>query len=254
MRTLAGDKVEKQVVFVSGVQRSGTNMVMEVLDRSMETDVFMETDRRAFDHYEMRDISTIRRLVARSGSGRVVIKALLEAHRLAGLMEAFAPAKAIWIFRAYEDMVNSYMANWPGGRNQLDAIVRERTGGNWRANGMTDETLEIVRRHYRPEMNDASALAVFWHYRNQLYFDQGLDRDPRVMLLQYESMVTEPEEYVCGIAQFLGVRPTKAMIGIISPASVRKRPPPDIAPDVRALCEAMYRRLVAVWGRQRRAS
>lgn len=43
-------------VFVAGMHRSGTNMLMEVLDWNGLTDVYHEADLRAFTPgYEMRD-------------------------------------------------------------------------------------------------------------------------------------------------------------------------------------------------------
>ena len=38
----------QQHVFVAGMQRSGTNLLMDVLDASHATQVFHETDPRAF--------------------------------------------------------------------------------------------------------------------------------------------------------------------------------------------------------------
>jgi len=238
---------DREVVFVSGVQRSGTNMLMEVLERSWETEVFMETDPRAYDNYLMRERPIIRRLVEASPSRTVVIKALCEAHEVAQLMADFAPARAIWMYRHYDDMINSNMVAWPGGRNQIEDIVRDRDSAGWRGRGMTDETHAIIRRHHRPEMNDASALGLFWYYRNQLFFDQGFDRNDRVMLVRYESMVTDPAKHVAAIARFAGIECRRSMVDLISPASVRKRPSPDIDGDVRALCDEMLARLDAVW-------
>src|SRR5688572_22752173 len=41
-------------VFVAGVHRSGTNMMMDILERSWETDVLHESDSRAFEDNLMR--------------------------------------------------------------------------------------------------------------------------------------------------------------------------------------------------------
>ena len=57
---------QKLTVFVAGVQRSGTNMLMDALERSFETDVYHERDPRAFDNYLMRPPEVIARLHARS--------------------------------------------------------------------------------------------------------------------------------------------------------------------------------------------
>lgn len=264
---LAGAAGAKQTVFVAGVQRSGTNMVMDVLERSWQTEVFHEFDPRAFDTYMMRPPAVIRGLIDASPAPWVVVKALHEGHDLAGLLDRYRPARAIWMFRGFDDMINSNMANWPGGRNQIEDIVaardpaqdsaqgraRDLDRADWRGRGMTEATLATVRAHYRPAMNDASALGLFWFYRNQLFFDQGFEADRRVLLLRYESLVGEPARQVDGLARFLDLRPTEPMRRLIVPGSVAKRPPPDIDPDVRRLCQEMLARLDAAQGDPPRA-
>src|SRR5215813_11979618 len=100
----------KQAVFVAGVQRSGTNMMMDVLEQSYDTDVYHETDNRAFEDYEMRPRTVIHRLVNTSKASVVVIKALCELHEVRQLLDEFAPAKGIWIVRDFADVVNSHLA------------------------------------------------------------------------------------------------------------------------------------------------
>jgi hypothetical protein len=234
---------EKRVTMVCGVQRSGTNMLMKILERSIETEVYHESDRRAFATHQMRPPSTIRGLIEKSPARRIVIKALCEGDKVSELLDVFAPANAIWMVRRYEDVINSNMKLWPGGRNQLDKIVFDRNAGAWRGRGMTDETHALIRRHYRPEMNDASALALFWYYRNQLLFDQRLDEDPRFLVLRYESLVQDPEGYGALIARFAGVGFMPSMVNFVFSDSVRKRPSPGIDPPIRSLCDGMLDRL-----------
>ena len=240
-------RADKQTVFVTGVQRSGTNMVMDVLERSWQTEVFHESDRRAFDDYVMRPPAVIGGLIDASPARWVVVKALHEAHDFAGLLDRFAPAKGIWMFRGYDDMINSNMANWPGGRNQIEDIVADRDRAGWRGKGMRDQTHATIRALYHPAMNDAAALGLFWYYRNQLFFDQQLAADRRVRLVRYEALVGAPARQVDAVARFLGLKPTAAMRRLIFAGSVAKQPPPEIEPAVRRLCDAMLARLVAAW-------
>src|ERR1700721_775604 len=67
------------VVFVGGVQRSGTEMVMDVLERSPDTRVFHEQDPRAFDRFELRADEVIRPL-ARSVAPCVVFNPFCDNH------------------------------------------------------------------------------------------------------------------------------------------------------------------------------
>ena len=84
-------------ILVAGQQRSGTNMLMEVLDWSQHTDVIHETDPRGFVRYEMRPIAEIQALAQCSNAPCFVIKSLCELDQLGSLMDTLAPAKTLWI-------------------------------------------------------------------------------------------------------------------------------------------------------------
>jgi Sulfotransferase domain len=234
---------EKRATLVCGVQRSGTDMLMNILEKSLETDVYHEHDRRAFSDYQLLAPPVIRNLIQRSPARRVVMKALCDADRISELLRSFAPANAIWMVRRYDDTINSNMSRWPGGRNQLDKIVLDRSAGGWRGRGMTDETHALIRRHYHRGMNDASALALFWYYRNQLLFDQKLEEDPRLLILRYESLVEDPASYGAVIAQFVDIEFAQGMVDFVFQGSIGKRPRPEIEPPIRDLCDGMLDRL-----------
>jgi hypothetical protein len=106
LRRRTGLQGSRRMIFVAGVQRSGTNMLMDVFEKSLQTDVFHERDRRAFDNYLMRPTSIIRQLYDQSPAPFFVIKALCELQRLESLLKEFAPSKAIWVVRDFEDVVN----------------------------------------------------------------------------------------------------------------------------------------------------
>ena len=65
----------RETIFLAGMQRSGTNMLMEVLERSLATQVIHERDPRAFDNYLMRPPEVIAALRARSRAPVFVTKA-----------------------------------------------------------------------------------------------------------------------------------------------------------------------------------
>lgn len=244
------DRSERRFVFVAGLQRSGTNMVMDLFDKSWDTEVYREGDSRVFDDFLMKDVETVRRYVCRSPAKCVVIKALEEGHKLRELMATFQPAQCVWMFRHYDDMVNSNVKKWPNGRNQIDDIVKDPDSGGWRGAGMTDETLEIVRRHYRPDMNNASAIGLFWYYRNRLLFDQGLDRDEACAVISYESLVRDPRRYALFLADWCGIEARPAMHDFIFASSIKRDDTPPIEAPIRALCDEMYDQLLAVYHRR----
>jgi len=238
---------EKRVVFVAGAQRSGTNMIMNVIDRHPDTYVFKESDPRAFDDFMMRAITHIENLVEKAITPVVVVKALHEAHDLYWMLDHFKSSKLVWMYRDYVDVINSNQRRFNDTRNYIDQIVKDPRRGFWRGLGMTPETLGIVRAHYTEDMDNSSAQALFWYYRNQLFFDQKFDADDRVLLVKYESFVTEPLQYLDNIVRFLELEADPKLIKTVHQASIRKNEPPAIPANIAALCDGMRERLDGVF-------
>jgi hypothetical protein len=233
-------------VFVAGMQRSGTNMLMDVLERSRETDVVHESDARAFDNYEMRPAPVIHQLIAASHAPVFIIKALCELDHLRTLMDAFAPTKALWLVRDYNDAVSSALVSFNNFAQQVGRIADDRDADGWRGRGMSDATHALVRRLYTPDMNDATAAALIWYLRNVLYFEQQFERDERVLLAHYENLVTQPQLEFPRIFEFLGLRYTPFVSNQVFASSIHRREPPAIAAPVRDLCDTLSARFRAL--------
>ena len=237
----------QRYVFLAGMQRSGTNMIMDVLERSYETDVFHERDPRAFDNYQMRERPVIHRLAQRSPAPVFAIKALCELQELKSLMDEFAPAQALWVMRNYEDVVNSMLVSFHNQAKQVQRIVAERDeSGWWLGRGISDETYSLLKELAHPDISDASAAALQWYFRNMLFFEQGLDGDPRMMAVSYESLVTDPLSEFRRIFDFIGLRFTPRIVGGVFTSSIGRRTPPDIEQPVRQVCDALSTRIAAV--------
>ena len=238
---------DKKVCFVAGAQRSGTNMIMNVIERHPDTYVFKESDPRAFDGFMMRAISQIENLVDRTIPSIVVVKALHEAHDLYWMLDHFEGSKLVWMFRDYVDVINSNQRRFNDTRNYIDEIVKDPRRGFWRGLGMTDETLAIVREHYSEDLDNNSAQALFWYYRNQLFFYQNFDEDSRVLLIKYEPFVSEPLNYLDSIVRFVGLEADPNLVKTVHRSSIRKNEPPEIAANIVALCDGMRDRLDTVF-------
>lgn len=233
-------------VFVAGMQRSGTNLLMDVLDASAATQVFHETDPRAFDNYEMRDESVIRELVRTSSAPVFVIKALCELDRIRALMDGFAPARTLWLVRDWRDSAHSAVRSFGNFVPQWQRLAQGEAS-DWRGRGMQAATRELLAALYRPDASEAEGAAIMWFYRNVLYFEQQLAADPRVCLMFYEDLVQKPEREVAAIYAFLGLRGFNATVADrIHARSVKHRTPPDIAPAVVDLCDNLLARFRAV--------
>lgn len=204
VRQRIGPRLPRTHVFVAGMQRSGTNMLMELLDWNRHTDVYHETDPRAFTPgYEMRAPEVIHTLAQRSPAPFFVIKSLCELDRLRGFLDDFAPAKIVWIVRDYHDASRSAVRSFANFVRQARFLAKDKSASAWRGRGMSDETQALLQEVTALDLSELDGAAMMWYYRNILYFEQGLDKDPRVIVLRYEDLVRKPQQTLCEVASFL---------------------------------------------------
>lgn len=240
----------KETIFVGGMMRSGTNMVMDVLEVSPETDVFHERDPRAFDDYLMREPAVIHRLIERSNARKVVVKALLESHKIDWLLTEFAPARAVWVYRDIYDAVNSQIRQFSTAKEAVTRLATDPQWDNWRTEGMTENCRAFLKEHFTPELTEESCAAIFWYLRNQTYFDQGLDKREDVYLLRYEDCVRIPESTFARLFAWIGIGFRPDFSRRIFTSSLKKNERPAIEPAIAARCEEMMMRFDALAARQ----
>lgn len=234
-----------QHVFVAGVQRSGTNLLMDVLDASLATQVFHETDPRAFDRYEMRNLAVIRQLAQASPAPVFVIKALCELDRIRPLMETFAPAKTLWMVRDWRDSARSAVKSFGNFVPQWKRLA-DGDADDWRGRGMSPATRELLAALYRPDASEAEGAAIMWFYRNVLFFEQRLAADARVRLVFYEDLVRDPAREVAALYAFLGLPVSPGVAGRIHARSVKHRTPEGVSLPVASLCDELLARFRAL--------
>jgi hypothetical protein len=235
-----------QHVLVAGMQRSGTNLLMDVLDASAHTQVFHETDSRAFERYEMRKLAVIQKLAHKCPAPVFVIKALCELDRIKSLMDTFAPAKTLWVVRDWRDSVSSAIKSFGNFVPQWKRLAYGDSS-DWRGRGMSAATRELLAALYHPDASETEGAAMMWFYRNALFFEQQLAADPRVRVVFYEDLVRHPLREVAAVYDFLGLQGFNQQVaGRIHARSVKHRSPPDIAPAVVALCDELLARFRAL--------
>jgi hypothetical protein len=232
-------------VFLVGVQRSGTNMLVRGLERAPEVAVHNENSRRAFDRFRLRDDAVVTDLVRRSRHRLVLFKPLCDSHRVPRLLDLDVQAAvALWAYRAVDGRVRSALAKFGDANLQaLRAIATTGGNGMWQAGGLGEGDLEELRRLDPDRMTPATASAVFWLLRNRLFFTLGLDQRPEVLLSSYEGFIAAPEAAMRRVCDHLGFpfRPELT-------AHVESRENPhaaalEIDPRVRRLCDELQARL-----------
>ncbi len=234
----------ERTILVAGCQRSGTNMLMDLLDLSLATDVFHERDERAFERYQMRDLGVIKHLRDQSKAPVFVLKTLCELELLPSLAQELAPAKTLWIYRDFRDVVNSMLKSF---QNQSKQIQRLASGqdDSWWGNGLSAPSLALLKQLVTPDINDTDAAALQWYVRNVMFFELGLAQAQDVKLIQYEQLVAQPELVLPQVLSFADLPVNEKMTRYIFSGSVGKRNAPSFSPEIEQLCLSLLGRLNA---------
>jgi hypothetical protein len=244
---------QPSVGFIFGVQRSGTNMFIESFGACPNVEAFYENDEEAFDNYRLRDIPTIKKLVNRSFANVVVFKPIADSQHALEILDSVENSKAIWVFRHYTDVINSALRNWVDHRGFLGYVLNDKKKANWRVEKLSDETLELIQRLYDEGIDDASSRGLIWCIRNEFFFSQGLDGDSRVRLANYEQLVSAPDTSLKVAYEFFGADYDSSFSSAIHQSSLKKNNVPALLPEIQAMCDQMWERLVHAYEKQEAA-
>jgi hypothetical protein len=234
-------------VFVVGVQRSGTNMLLRGLETSPEIETHNEDDGKAFRRFRLRSNEEIRDLVSRSGHAFVLFKPLCDSHRVSELLDGVgtpSAGKAIWIYRSYGGRARSAVATF--GSNNLN-VLRELAAGRgtdrWQAQGLSTNSWDLIRSTDFESLSSEAAAALFWYVRNAMYFEHGLHDRSDVALVSYDAFVGSPAETMKAICRFLDFEYTARLVGHVEIRPHRGRDPLELPSPIRERCEDLQRRL-----------
>lgn len=249
---ISGQKSQAYPVFVFGCHRSGTNMLMNVLNRSGQVECYHENDEEA-QVVRLRDYTTISRLIKKSFAKVVTFKPATESQNATKILNAHQGSKGIWIYRRYQDVTNSSLRNFKEHYKYLHYMLFEPERADWRIENVSPEDMKLVEKYYNKKVSDASARTLIWYLRNHLYFQQNLgDKDERVLLVNYERLVSNPHLQFKRIFDFIGARYIERFANSVFSTSINKSPFPEIDSEIQALCDEMYENLESVLEQQQK--
>ncbi len=232
-------------VLIVGCARSGSTMVAEAFDRSLWTEPYVQRDPRLFDRHLLQD-EKLRAILRRSRAEAVVCKPMHENQRVPELLERFPTSRVLWLWRDYGDTVNSSVRVWKTMVEHLGRVAADPERSGWYGDRITPTGLELVRRHYRPDMSNESAYGLFWVLRHQYYFDYDLAGEERVRIFRYEDLVQDPTAAFAEMFRFAGCSYRPWCSKHVHAQSINRHARPAIEPEIEQLCRAMTDRLASV--------
>ena len=233
-----------QAVFIFGCGRSGTSMLVRHLGRSKRIDFFNENHAAAFERWRLRDLPVIESVIDDSHAEVALFKPILDTVKTNLLLSRFSAAKVIFVFRHFDDVINSSLKKF-GRENRLNHVK------SWMADDFSEftavpppqKTKAYIQSLWKPDLSPESGAALYWLFYNQLYYDLHLDQHERVCLIQYESLVSNPEEEFRALCQYLGLSFEPQITKGVFSSSIRRAAPQKIDSQIRQECEALWERL-----------
>ncbi len=231
-------------VFVVGLQRSGTNMLMRGFDEDPSVEVHNENDGALFERFQLRSDDSLTRVVRHSRHRLVLIKPICDSQRTDHLLDLVgANARALWVYRNAEDRARSEVSKF--GQAPLIAVraVAEGDESRWQGRRHSSSSIALAGSFDLTTMSPHSASALFWVLRNQQFFDLGLDARDDVILVSYDDFAAHPDDEMRRVCAFLGFPYSPALCAHVEARESHGREPLGIDPRVAELVSAMTIRL-----------
>jgi hypothetical protein len=238
-----------RALFIIGVQRSGTTMLKDCLDKSLEMEIYGEKS-KAMQDFRIKDDTEISKMIRNSRARIIGFKPLTDSHRAHELLAVAPDSLAIWMYRKPADRANSAVSRF--GTTNLDVLTDIAAGkqlDSWQALGLSEKNLALLRTFDYARMTPHSAAGLFWYIRNSLYFEQNLEACDRVLPLAYEDLVGDARRIMRGLCRFLDCTFSDAMVKGIHEQSVG-RSESRLSPEIASLCNPVYQRLYEIQQRK----
>lgn len=230
-------------LFVFGTQRSGTNMTMHVLGQCPQTEVYLENDDEAFVQFRLRPEEQIKKIVHSSRAKVCAFKPITDSQNARMILENYENSVGLWVFRHFDDVVNSSLRNFTDHQKYLYNMLHEPDPADWRLENVPEATLKIVQQYCDRGISDASAAALAWWIRNEHYFLQKLEKHENLLLAKYEDMVQQPTSTFMNIFRFAGLSFNSKYVARIFSSSIGKHPQQEIDFEIRNICHQTFDRL-----------
>ncbi|MFZ0470134.1 MAG: sulfotransferase [Thiogranum sp.] len=252
----------KTPVFLVGTQRSGTTMLTDILGRVPLCRAYHEGDERVMSDMRLRERGVIRDVINEEIRPFQVFKPINDSQHTEEILDIHDNALAVWIYREYNDVVNSALAKWAAWQRRIILWICENYDeqetpvdepDKWFAiykEHMSRDTAQALRGCVGDDISDEEGAALLWFIRNQLYFDQGLEDNARVLLVKYEDMVSRPRIYIKRVFDFAGCAFKDRYVQDVRTTSIAKKDPPALRQSIRDLCDGLQQRLDSAYKQQ----
>lgn len=240
-----GSTAERRICLILGCQRSGTTLMVQMLDNDMRLRVFPELSEVTYASFRLRPYSEVRSILSKSRAPVIIMKPLVESQHATRLLSEFEGAKVIWAYRRFQDVASSMVKKF-GAESVINDIrfVKDSDASRWIGERVPEHCRQLVTQYYAEDMNPHTAASLSWYVRNQLFFEQGLEKEDRVLLCRYEDLVQHPSSVARKLYNHIGIAyPGDRIVSEVDSTSLGKGAHIEIPEALSAECQELYQRL-----------
>lgn len=234
---------ESRAGFVVGSGRSGTDLLAAKLGQSVDVVLINEDNPEGFHNWRLHGLDVIDALVSSSSAPLVLFKPIVETHRTMELLGAFEKSKAVFISRNYKDTVTSIVSFFGEKTRRTVRCWQEEDFAAIDTWSIPPEVRGRVSEMYEEDFSLADAAGIYWYVYNSAFCARGMADDPRVLLVLYEDLVTNPEEELRRACRHLTIQYRTSMTRDIFSSSANKGEAPELSVQVEAKCAALWNRI-----------
>lgn len=235
----------KNILFIVGNQRSGTTMILRQVNKHLKVDAYEEVSDAMFQ-LRLKELNYIRKIVDQSNAKVIIFKPLEDSHRIIEYLEEFNSSYAIWVFRHYYDVVNSCIKkNWGAKYKEYITKISKKIYFDYcEPLNLTEKNKKFIQNFYHPKITEETCTALIWYLRNTIYFDYNLFKNPKVLAVSYEKLVTQPENEMSNILKFIQLENRLPVFKGIHRKSIKKDSQPKIDSQVDDACVKLHQKLL----------
>ena len=241
----------KSPILIAGLQRSGTTMLSNIFHLHSDTEMFDEARAsKTFADFRIRSLEVVKQVISESHYRFPCFKVIADSHILPSIMRALPDAKVVWMYRDAAANASSRLKKFPHATAAIRAVCEGKPGGGWFAEGVSPAVLRTLQALDRSRFSEFDYACLVWWVRNQLFFDLGLDREARVRLLRYETLVVDPAWTMRGLYEWLDMPWSASSMRFVHARSLHSPNQPPLDPQLAPLCGNLLQRLDDLHDRQ----
>lgn len=236
----------QKVLFIVGCQRAGTSLMNRIFSRDLNVSVYREASKLSSNDQSKRlrlnPLDQVQQEFERNKAPLIVLKPLVESQNILKLLDYFPESQALWMYRHYRDTAISLVSRFGQATSLRDIqCIVKNDRDSWYAEGASEYVRTVITQHYSEAMSPYSAAALFWFARNQLFYELHLDQNPRVLMVRYEDLSTNPGRTIEKIYQFLGFNCLEKvkLAQEVKATSVGRGHSIELSPAIEQLCSKL---------------